>query len=288
MYVAKLREIPPTQFWLGLFLVLSSGQYLTNLITVTAYPTRQLQVGAALLGLTGVALLAAGGLVLQQGLAGRAARITLGAAAVFFALVDLYPLVVYGNPLRLATGPVGTTVAALGLLGSLSLLAAALWLAVAIWRPRAGEHDLVRPALVLLAAIAFQKAAVPLVRLLVNLAANPEAVSALARFSLVSLTANLMPTLIRALGAAAGLTALWLTLRRPERGGPAGLAGLAVALWAAADLLLVAALWSSWSSGLSTPPPFALRLRTVVLITLPALALLALSWAVNRSQPLRT
>lgn len=305
MAMARPTTQSGTQFWFGLFVVLLSGQYLANLLHINEFPTWQLQVGSVLLSLTGLALFSAGGFLITRGLGERNSRIALATAALLIAVVDLYPLIIYGNPFSFATGIAGTVVVLLGLLGSLALLAAAVWFALTAAKPEASSVDLRLPGFVLLGAIAVQKGIVPLLKLTVSVAANTEAVGALARFSLVSLSASVLPTIIRALAAGIGLFALWLLVspvwmvgnaadRGADAGGVtragdpsalAGLAGLAVALWGAADILLSAALWSNWASGLNVAPPVALRLQTMALILLPATALLVLGWLLSRNSP---
>jgi len=287
-------EETPLEFWLGLYLVLLSGQYLTNLLHVTDFPSWQGRVFSMLLALTGVGLFAAGGYVLNRGLEARQTRRTLGVTAVLFAAADLAPSVIYGNPLARAVGVPGTLVVTADLLGSLVLAAAAVWLVAAAFDRPPAEGAFRLRGLVFLGAAALQEGVVPLFKVVVNVIADPGALAAVAGASLLTLAAFILPPLTRGL---AGLLALWVlwpavgpsvTARLAGRS-PQGArrllprqAALAVALWALADALVLGSLWVSWSDGLGVPPPLAARLQTSLLLALPVLPLSALASALRR------
>jgi len=283
-------ETSPVELWFGLFLVLYSAPFLLNFLYITDYPGWQMQSQSGLLGLVGVGLFLSGGFVMTRGIAYRRSHLALAATAVLLGLADIYPRIVYGNPFSGTPGPTEGLVVAVGLLGSLTLAAAAVWLfGTVLGKPQAGS-GFERATLLFVAAFALQKGVVPLVVILIDLVADLARIgTALFIRSGLSWASYVLPPLVRAV---AGVTALWVirtTLKTGEAapaadasGGlparvPIGPSALAVALWAVSDLLMLGSLWSSWLTGLAAPPPLALRLQTSLLLVLPALALFALS-----------
>jgi hypothetical protein len=245
--------LQPINFWAGLFLLLFSGQFLANLVQTPDSLIWQLRVAALLLGLVGVLIFAAGAYVLSKGPADTTTRKVLAVAAVGFAVTDLYPQLLHGNPFTLVVGAPGTVIVSLGLLGGAALLAVSVWFAVTVFSREAREERFVEVGLILLAAIAFERGLVPLLRFLVSVGAEPGALRAWFAFSPVALSGRLLPVVVRGL---AGITVLWvirLALGRSPAAARhtvapealAGLAGLAIALWAVSDLLYVGALWSA-------------------------------------------
>ncbi|MEW6032643.1 MAG: hypothetical protein AB1645_07155 [Bacillota bacterium] len=289
------RRTSPVEFWFGLFLVLFSGQFLSNLPLILEHRTWQLQFGAFGLTLTGITLFVAGGYVLQSGLEERRTHLALAVAALAFGLMGLYPNIVYGNPFALVVGLPGGLIVLFGLLGGLVLAYAAVWFARAVFA-EAGLDQVRRMGLVFLAAVALERGVIQFLRTLVQVLAEPGTLRAWAVFSWVAFAGRFLPVLVRGLAAAMILWVVWAAVGRdfglPAREQPrrllVGVAGLAIALWASADLFYAGALWAAWAVPFTPDPPLLFKVRTSALILLPALPLLALADAVRREGLLLT
>ncbi|MCL6580759.1 MAG: hypothetical protein K6U08_03970 [Firmicutes bacterium] len=273
---AKAAE-SPLDLWLGLFLVLYSGGFLSIVSRLGEYESTA-RVGAFAWMAIGLALLAAGGLVLLRGLVDPISQAALATTAVLYAFRGLYGTLSFGNPF----GPAGTFTArlgvALGLAADLGLVLAAGWLLVVTVRGY-GEAELGRrfteAGLVFLAAFLVQTAVGPLVGLLLYLVTDASVLRALVTPAGPAFLLRLLPTLVKGLAGAVGLGALWRSWKERLVSEPVV---WTLGLWSAADLLLVTSLWASWV-GPASPltPPLGARLRTTVFIILPALALAGLA-----------
>jgi len=133
---APAKPASPVDFWLGLFLLLYSGGYLSVALRLGDYVTTPAKIGAVAWSVFGAALFVAGGLLFTKGLTPRSTRVALTAAAVLYAVRALFGTFSAGNsfalPSFLSKFEVGP-----GLAADLAVGVTAVWLVVAVatWAP---------------------------------------------------------------------------------------------------------------------------------------------------------
>ncbi len=272
---APAKAASPVDFWLGLFLLLYSGGYLSVGLRLADYVTRPAKIGAVAWSVFGAALFVAGGLVFTRGLAFRSTRVALTASAVLYAVRAVFGTFSAGNPFASLPSFLGKLEVGLGLAADLALGVTAAWLVVAVALPGTGEdRRFGRTGLAFLGAFAFQAAVIPLADLVLRLLSVPD----LLRATLTSgpfYVVREVPTLVRGLAGIVGLVAVWRAARRWTAPGPAP---WATGLWALADLALVGALWMSWMQPTAAVTPSTpAAIRTTLFVLLPALALFGLA-----------
>lgn len=273
----------PVEFWLGLFLVLYSGGFLSLLLQLGAYGTPLTRIAAYVWILFGLALFVGGGLTFTKGLGQPSTRIALAAAALLYGARSLFGDFVVGNPFTAVAGVLPKVDVVLGLVADLALTAAAVWMLWTALRPSGDrEGSFPRAALAVVGAVALQTGVLPFVGEFLRLAAVPGALSAV--FASGTTLARQVPGLLKAVAGVVGLVAVAKAYRR---GQVPGTAPWAAGLWALADVALLVILWLSWAAPRAIKPGLPIEIRTSLLIFLPALALLALAFALRPRGPRR-
>ncbi|RJQ11679.1 MAG: hypothetical protein C4551_00665 [Bacillota bacterium] len=284
---AWAQTASPTDFWLGLYLILFSGGYLSLVLDLGQYGTSLALTGALLWVTIGAALFISGSLVFTRGLETPAAKTALAVTAALYGVRVLLGGFILTNPFAGGQPPLATLSAGLGAVADLGVAAAAAWMLLAVFRPRANlEKSFGLAGLAFLAAFVFQVGVAPFIQLLLFLVADPGSLAALGTSSGLAFTARLLPSVARGVAGLVALWALWLTARRWELLRPQA---WALGLWGVADLLFIVALWVSWSGPVvAVSPPPMVQVRTSLFIGLLAIALFGLAsvfWRRTSARP---
>ncbi len=271
--------------WLGAFLVFYSGSFLSVALSLSDYPGPVLRAGAWAWVAAGLALFLAGTLVYNRGFSFAPSRVALATAAALLAFRVLYGALAYGNPFAGAAASLARVEVGVEIAADLVLVLAGVWFVVAVARTapadRAAARRFARAGLIYLASFALQEGLAPLLSLVLYLTRNPGVIQGLASSAWSTYAVNLLPVAVKGLAGGLGLVAAWTTARawRATRA-----AVWAIGLWALGEFLVIVSLWSSWTGPAEAlAPALAQRVRTTLLVGLPALTLLGLASAVRRT-----